>query len=82
LAELLRNYPDFRSGLTRIAAVTDILLLSGAWMMFAAIVFGGLVLAVLFPPAKEKKSSAHQLGEAIEKILKETNGGDKDKKQD
>jgi hypothetical protein len=51
-------------------------------MMFAAIVFGGLVLAVLFPPAKEKKSSAHQLGEAIEKILKETNGSDKDKKKD
>jgi hypothetical protein len=50
--------------------------------MFAAIVFGGLVFSVLFPPGKEKKSTAHQFGEAYEKLLKETNGSDKDKKKD
>jgi hypothetical protein len=50
--------------------------------MFAAIVFGGLVFSVLFPPGKEKKSTAHQFGESFEKILKENCGCDKDKKKD
>jgi hypothetical protein len=49
--------------------------------MFAAIVFGGLILSVLMPAPKKPKNSSHELGDAIAKFMKD-NSGDKDKKKD
>jgi hypothetical protein len=51
-------------------------------MGMAAIVFGALIVTVLFPPNKKPKSAAHQFGESFEKLLKDNCGCDKDKKKD
>jgi hypothetical protein len=51
-------------------------------MELAAIVFGGLILSILNPPAKSPKSSAHQFGESLEKLLKDNCGCEKGKDKD
>jgi hypothetical protein len=39
---------------------------------FVFLVCGFLVWSILFPPKKKPKSTAHQFGEAFEKLLKES----------